>query len=80
MNRWDLLLDEALKNQPINLHQFVTRCCYGLTVSSKQVIDNLLSFEDKADVKNGNITTSALRLHIELWLANGMPHYSPKHG
>ena len=80
MSKWDLLLEVELKKQTIDLHQFVMRCCYGIAATPEQVIDNLLSFEDEIDVKNGNITTSELRLHIELWLANGMPPHSHKLG
>lgn len=80
MNKWDFLLEAELKKQTIDLHQFVTRCCYGIAVTREQVIDNLLSVEDEIDVKNGNISASELRLHIELWLASGMPQYSHKLG
>ena len=80
MNKWDLLLEVELKKQTIDLHQFVARCCLSIAVTPEQVIDNLLSFEDETDIKDGNITTSTLRLHIELWFANEMPQYSHKLG
>lgn len=78
MDKWDLLLEAELKKQTIDLHQFVTRCCYGLKVEPQRVIDHLLANADEVDIKDGNITMETLRLHIELWLANGMPHYSHK--
>jgi hypothetical protein len=78
MSKWDLLLDEALKNKAINLNQFVTRCCCGLSVDPQQVIDFLLSADDQQAIICGGIAGEELRLHIELWVINGMPDYSGK--
>lgn len=79
MNKWDLLLEETLKKKTINLNQLVTRCCYGSKTEPQEVLDKLLSVEDEQDIVGGYITAEELRLHIELWIANGKPHYSGKH-
>ena len=78
MNKWDLRLKKILEKKTINLNQFVTRCCYGLEVNPQEVIDHLLSIEDEQDIINGLIPADSLRLHIELWIANGKPYYSGK--
>lgn len=62
----------------VNLVEFVSRCCQGFSVTAQQVIDNLLSTEDEQDIINGDTPEISLRLHIELWIKNGMPHYSGK--
>ena len=61
-----------------HLTEFVQRCCVGFSISTHKVIDGLLSTEDEADIINGGLPTESLRLFIELWLANGMPHISGK--
>ncbi len=62
----------------LNLVAFVIRCCTGFPVNAKQVIDYLLSVNDEEDIINGDIPSEAIRLHIELWIKAGMPHYSGK--
>ena len=76
MNKWDSLLEDALKKKTINLKQLVTRCCYGLNVDPQQVINELLSVDDQNDIESGCITAEELRLHIELWVINEKPNYS----
>lgn len=78
MNKWDLMLQEELKKQSINLHQFVQRCCAGFAVCPQQVIDQLLSKDDEQDIINGDIPAESLQLHIKLWIKAGQPHYSGK--
>lgn len=74
-----MLLDE-LKKKRIDLFQFVQRCCVGLPVNAQQVIDHLLSIDDEQDIINGDTPADSLRLHLKLWIENGMPHYSGKEG
>ena len=78
MNKWDLMLQEELKKQSVNLHQFVQRCCLGLPLTDQQVIDELLSPDDEQDIINGDVPLEVLRLHIEVWISSGMPFYSGK--
>ncbi|WP_028389623.1 hypothetical protein [Legionella fairfieldensis] len=78
MNKWDLMLQEELKKQPINLYRFVEQCCSGFSVSAQQVIDHLLSLEDEQDIINSEIPIESLKLHIEVWIKAGKPHYSGK--
>ena len=78
MNKCDLRLKEALEKKSINLNHFVTRCCYGQDIDPQEVIDRLLAVEDEDDVINGLVPADSLRLHIELWIANGKPYYSGK--
>jgi hypothetical protein len=56
----------------------VKKCCGGLQVDAQQVIDGLLSSDDEQDIINGNTPVESLRLHIELWIKAGKPHYSGK--
>lgn len=78
MNKWDLMLQEELRKQPVDLYQFVQRCCVGFPVTSQQVINHLLSVEDEEDIIHSGMTVEMLRLHIKLWFKSGMPHYSGK--
>lgn len=76
MDKWDLMLQDELKKQTIDLHQFVTRCCSGLQIDPQQVIDRLLSVDDEQDIINGLVSAESLRLHIKVWCEMGKPHYS----
>ena len=78
MNKWDLMLQKELKKQPINLYQFVQRCCVGFSINTQQVIDHLLSENDEQDIINGQIPMGTLKLHIQVWIEMGKPHYSRK--
>lgn len=78
MNKWDAILQEELKKQPVNLYWFVEQCCSGFSVSAKQVIDHLLSLEDEQDIINGEISIETWKLNIEVWIKAGKPHYSGK--
>lgn len=78
MNKWDLMLQEELKKQPVNLYRFVEQCCSSFYVSVQEVIDHLLSLEDEQDIINGEIPIESLKLHIEVWIKAGKPHYSGK--
>jgi hypothetical protein len=78
MDKWDLMLQDELKKQTIDLHQFVTRCCSGLQIDPQKVIDRLLSADDEQDVINGEVPAESLRLHIELWATAGKLYYSGK--
>lgn len=60
------------------LINFVEKCCVNLQVEPQQVIDGLLSIDDEQDIINGDIPVESLRLHIELWISAGKPHYSGK--
>ncbi len=68
------------KNNTItfDLINFVEKCCVNLQVEPQQVIDGLLSIEDEQDIINGDVPSESLRLHIELWISAGKPHYSGK--
>ena len=57
---------------------FVEKCCVNLKIETQQVIDGLLSTDDEQDIINGYIPVESLRLHIELWISSGKPHYSGK--
>ena len=78
MDKWDLMLQDKLKTQVIDVHQFVTRCCLGFAVEPQEVIDRLLSIEDEQDIINGEILADSLKLHIQVWIEMGKPHYSGK--
>ena len=78
MDKWDLMLQDELKKQTIDLHQFVTRCCSGLQIAPQQVIDRLLSVDDEQDIINGLVSAESLRLHIKVWCEMDKPHYSGK--
>lgn len=58
------------------LINFVEKCCVNVQVEPQQVIDELLSIGDEQDIINGDIPEESLRLHIELWISTGKPHYS----
>ena len=60
------------------LTRFVEKCCIGLPVNAQQVIEHLLSADDEQDIINDEIPEESLRLHIELWIKAGKPHYSGK--
>lgn len=76
----DLVLTSENNLDKLNLIEFVSRCCQGFSVTAQQVIDHLLSIEDEQDIINGDTPVDSLRLHIKLWIENGMPHYSGKPG
>ena len=61
-----------------DLINFVEKCCVNLQIEPQQVIDGLLSTDDEQDIINGDIPAESLRLHIELWMLAGKPHYSGK--
>lgn len=65
-------------SKKIELAGFVLECLGGINLHPQQVIDGLLSVEDERDIINGSIPIQSLRLHIELWLKAGKPHYSGK--
>ena len=56
----------------------VESACSELLVEPSYVINRLLSFDDEQDLINSNMSGIALKLHIKLWIAKGMPHYSGK--
>lgn len=64
--------------ETFELISFVEKCCINLQVEPQQVIDGLLSIDDEQDIINGDTTVESLRLHIELWISAGKPHYSGK--
>lgn len=66
------------RGQLHDLHQFVEKCCEGLCVKAQLVIDHLLSVNDEQDIINRMIPAESLRLHIEVWISTGKPHYSGK--
>lgn len=66
-------LETVTKTQVI---EFVQSSCQGSSVSASYVLKHLLSNEDINDIADGNIPMETLKLHIELWAAKGMPHYS----
>jgi len=78
MSKWDLMLNEELKKQTIDLHQFVRQCCYGLKVKPEQVIDELLDHDNEQEIKAGDMAPDALRAHINTWLDDGMLYLSGK--
>lgn len=78
MDKWDLMLQDELKKQVIDLHQFVTKCCIGFEANPQQVLDHMLSVEDEQDIIHGLIPVETLKLHIKIWCEIGMPHYSDK--
>lgn len=61
-----------------DLSKFFEKCCVNLQVEPQHVMDGLLSIDDEQDIINGNISEESLRLHIELWISAGKPHYSGK--
>lgn len=66
------------KAKKIDLISFVRGCLYSFPIDAQQVVDGLLSLEDERDIINGHVPAESLRLHIELWLQAGSPHYSGK--
>ncbi|KTD58796.1 hypothetical protein Lsai_1403 [Legionella sainthelensi] len=56
--------------------EIVQKICQEFSISASYVLEHLLSKEDINDIADGNIPIETLKLHIELWMANGMPHYS----
>jgi len=50
--------------QQHDLHQFVVKCCDGVSVKTQQVIDHLLPVDDEQDIINGRVPAESLRLHI----------------
>ena len=62
----------------IDLFDFVLRCCVNFQIESQEVIDRLLSIEDEQDIINGDIPADSLRLHVQVWIEMGKPHYSGK--
>ena len=56
----------------------VESACSELLVEPSYVINQLLSFGDEQDLIDSNISEIALKLHIKLWIAKGMPPYSGK--
>jgi hypothetical protein len=56
----------------------VEKCLKGLPLDAQEVIEGLISFEDEQDIINGEVPSDSLRLHIELWIKAGKPHYSGK--
>lgn len=65
--------EDLMKTQII---EFVQSCCDGFSVSANYVLKHLLSNDDINDIADGNVPIKTLKLHIELWMAKGMPHYS----
>ncbi|MBL7479995.1 hypothetical protein [Legionella bononiensis] len=72
-NKCGLSLETLMKTQVI---EFVQSSCQGFSVSTSYVLKHLLSSDDINDIADGNIPMETLKLHIELWMAKGMPHYS----
>lgn len=70
-------LENLMRRQVIEL---VQRSCQGFSVSASYVLKHLLSNEDINDIADGNIPMETLKLHIELWVAKGIPHYSGRTG
>lgn len=66
-------LETLMRTQVI---EFVQSSCQGFSVSASYVLKHLLSNDDINDIADGNIPMETLKLHIELWMAKGMPHYS----
>ncbi|BCA94337.1 hypothetical protein TUM19329_06980 [Legionella antarctica] len=57
---------------------FIKNCCPDYERNHQEIIDDLLSKEDEQDIINGDIPTESLRLHVQLWINAGKPHYSGK--
>ncbi|CAM3024249.1 TPA: hypothetical protein ACG3NF_001770 [Legionella pneumophila] len=74
-NECALSPEALMKTQVI---KFVQSSCQGFSVSASYVLKHLLSNEDINDITDGNTPMETLKLHIELWMAKGMPHYSGK--
>jgi len=49
-----------------------------LNVEAKLIITRLMSDEDKDDMRNGDLSREALKLHIIVWKQAGYPDY--RHG
>lgn len=77
-------ITELIRNQiaehrrDLIIYLQVELACNGLSITPTQVITRLLSVEDEQDLVNEETPQEALTLHIKLWLAKGMPHYSGK--
>lgn len=65
-------------NEKIDLVGFVKGCLKDFPIDAQQVIDGLLPLEEEQDIINESVSAQSLRLHIELWLQAGKPHYSGK--
>lgn len=60
------------------VYSFIQNCCPNYEGNYQEIIDYFLSKEDEQDIINGDIPTESLRLHVQLWLSSGKPHYSGK--
>ena len=64
------------RNQMI--YSFIKNCCSDYEGNYQEIIDHLLSKEDEQDLINGDLPAESLRLHVQLWINAGKPHYSGK--
>lgn len=77
-------LTDPIRNQIIThkksllVYLQVESACKGMDISPSQIINHLLSIEDETDLINRDLPEIVLKLHIKLWIAKGMPHYSGK--
>lgn len=72
-NECGFSLENLMRTQVI---EFIQSSCQDFSVSASYIMKYLLSNEDINDIADGNIPMETLKLHIELWMAKGMPHYS----
>lgn len=68
-------LDDWLKGRKLDLEVFLINCCKGLDVSYSDVMQNLLSEQDKEDIINGFYTAGVLRDFIKTWVQDGKKKY-----
>lgn len=46
-----------------------------LCVKPQEIVEKLLSDDDKQDMRNGNVSIEALESHVKVWAVNGMPNH-----
>ncbi len=56
----------------------IRRVAKRLGVEPKLITTRLMSDDDKEDMRQGNLPTEVLELHVKLWMDAGMPDY--RHG
>lgn len=78
-NLTDVIRKQIIEHKnTLLLYLQVESACSGLSVNASEVIARFLSSEDEIELIKNKVSEASLRLHIEIWLAEGMPHQSGK--
>jgi len=63
------LTDDACKN-------IIREIALKHKIKPRLITTRLMSEDDKEDMRNGELPTRALDLHVEVWIKAGMPDYA----